>query len=157
VVVQACATGEAEASLLVCVAAQHRHKGGPGVVWLEEDTLGRSLRLSLSHLLLGVPAASIVGGMRFLSVHQLALAACQYRFHTALFQAFLVKVSTPTPHSRERLLAVSPDMAELLAVVTLTAIWQSLISLNILWDFDIIGKVTRTRGIFTVVVPSAGD
>jgi hypothetical protein len=64
-----------------------------------------------------MPAASIDGGMRLLSVHQLALAACWYRFHTALFWAFLLKVTAPTPHTWERLLAVSPDIAELLAVV----------------------------------------
>jgi hypothetical protein len=40
---------------------------------------------------------------------------------------------------------------------TLVAIWQRLVSLNISWDFDVPGKVIMTRGIFTVVVPSAGD
>jgi hypothetical protein len=29
--------------------------------------------------------------------------------------------------------------------------------LNISWDFDVLGKVIRKRGMFTVVVPSAGD
>jgi hypothetical protein len=37
------------------------------------------------------------------------------------------------------------------------AIWRRLISLNISWDFDILGKVIRKRGMVTVVVPSAGD
>jgi hypothetical protein len=57
--------------------------------------------------------------MRFLSVHQLAVATCLYRCSIALFRAFLVQVTDPTPHTTRRFLAVSPDMAELLAVVTL--------------------------------------
>jgi hypothetical protein len=40
---------------------------------------------------------------------------------------------------------------------TLIAIWQRLVSLNISWDFDVLGEVVRKRGIFTVVVPPAGD
>jgi hypothetical protein len=66
-----------------------------------------------------MPAASIVGGMRFLSIHQLAVAACCYQCCIALFQAFLVQVTTPTSHTTGRLPAVSPDMAELLELVTL--------------------------------------
>jgi hypothetical protein len=63
-------------------------------------------------------------------------------------------MTAPTPHTMERLVAVSSDMAELLAVATLhettlgsvclySTIQQSLISLNILWDFDIIHEVIR--------------
>jgi hypothetical protein len=40
---------------------------------------------------------------------------------------------------------------------TLIAIWQRLISLNISWGSDTLGKVMRKRGRFTVDVPSAGD
>jgi hypothetical protein len=40
---------------------------------------------------------------------------------------------------------------------TLIAVWQRLVSLNISWDFDILGKVIRKRGMFIVVVLSAGD
>jgi hypothetical protein len=57
--------------------------------------------------------------MRFFSVYQLAVVACWHRCHIALFQAFLVKMTAPTPHTTEMLLAVVPDTAELLAVVTL--------------------------------------
>jgi hypothetical protein len=57
--------------------------------------------------------------MKFLSVHQLAVVACRYRCCIALFQAFLAQVTVPTSHTMGRLLAVSPDMAKLLAVVTL--------------------------------------
>jgi hypothetical protein len=39
----------------------------------------------------------------------------------------------------------------------LIATWQRLVSLNISWDFDVLGKVKRKREVFTVVVPSAGD
>jgi hypothetical protein len=57
--------------------------------------------------------------MKFLSVHQLAVAACPYRYWIALFRALLVQVTASTPHTSEMLLAVSPDMAKFLAVVTL--------------------------------------
>jgi hypothetical protein len=39
----------------------------------------------------------------------------------------------------------------------MTAIWQRLVSLNISWHFDVLGKVIRKRGMFIAVVPSAGD
>jgi hypothetical protein len=39
----------------------------------------------------------------------------------------------------------------------LIAIWQRILSLNISWDFDLLGKVLRKRGMFIVVVPSACD
>jgi hypothetical protein len=35
--------------------------------------------------------------------------------------------------------------------------WQRLFSLNISWDFDVLGKVVRKRGLFTLALPSAGD
>jgi hypothetical protein len=40
---------------------------------------------------------------------------------------------------------------------TLIAIWQRLLSLNTSWDSEVLGKVIMKRGMFTVVVPSAGD
>jgi hypothetical protein len=40
---------------------------------------------------------------------------------------------------------------------TLIAILQRLVSLIISWDFDVLGKVTRKRGMFTEVVPPARD
>jgi hypothetical protein len=90
--------------------------------------------------------------MGFFSVHQLAVAACRYRCCVALFRAFLVQVTAPTPRTRGRLLAVTPDMTELLAVVALReiAILLRLVSLNISWDFDVLDKVIRKRGMFTV-------
>jgi hypothetical protein len=35
--------------------------------------------------------------------------------------------------------------------------WQRLVSWNISWDYDVLGKVIRKRGVLTMVVPSAGD
>jgi hypothetical protein len=63
-----------------------------------------------------VPAASIVGRMWPLSIHQLSVAACRYWCCIALFWALLVQV--PTPRVTGMLLAVSPDMAAFLVVVT---------------------------------------
>jgi hypothetical protein len=79
-----CNWGQLRLLLLLCVAAQHRREGlSCGSVAGREHpsrcSLRRSLRLSPSRLFLGVPAASIVGEMRSLSVHQLALAACRIR------------------------------------------------------------------------------
>jgi hypothetical protein len=39
----------------------------------------------------------------------------------------------------------------------LIAVWQRLVSLNISWDFDVLGKIMRKRERFTVDVPSAVD
>jgi hypothetical protein len=115
-------------------------------------------------------AALIVGGMRLPSFHKCTVAACWYQCSIALFRAFLMQVTAPTPHTMGRLFAVIPGMAELLAAVTLpetslgslyacalVEIWQRLFSLKISWDFDILGKVIRKRGMFIVVVSSAGD
>jgi hypothetical protein len=59
-------------------------KDSPGVVWLTVVIFDSLLRLSLSHLVPGVGAASTVGGMRFLSVHHLAVTACRYQCCIAL-------------------------------------------------------------------------
>jgi hypothetical protein len=77
-------------------------------------SLGRCLRLCLLHLVPGVATASIAGGIRLLSVHQIAVAACRYRCCIALFRALLVQVTALTQHT-----AASPDLAEFLAVITL--------------------------------------
>jgi hypothetical protein len=60
--------------------------------------------------------APIVGGTRFLSIRQLAVAACCI----ALTWALPVQVIAPAPHTyKRRVLPVSPDVAKFLAVVTL--------------------------------------
>jgi hypothetical protein len=97
-------------------------KDSPGMVWLGEKTLPLvvlgTLRLSLSHLFPGVAAASIVGGMRFLTVHQLTVAACRYGCCITFFRALLVKVTITATHTTGRLLADRPYMVKFLAVVT---------------------------------------
>jgi hypothetical protein len=64
-----------------------------------------------------------------LADHQLAVAACRCWCCVAFFRLLLVQVTVPIPHTRGRLLAVSPDMTELLAVVTLREISLSFIRL----------------------------
>jgi hypothetical protein len=98
--------------LLLCVAAQLRREGYSwgGVTGTEHTSrciLGCSLPLSLSQLSLGVPTASIVGGMGFLSVHQLAVTACWHRRYITPFRVFLVEVAAPAPRTTDRLLAVT--------------------------------------------------
>jgi hypothetical protein len=69
----------------------------------------------------GVAAASTVGGVKFLSVHQLAVAAHWHQCCTTLFQVLLVQMTALASHSctMGRLLGVSPDMAKFLTAVTL--------------------------------------
>jgi hypothetical protein len=78
----------------------------------------------------------------------------------ALFRAFLVLVTALVPHTKGRLLAVRPNMAEVLAVAILretslgfvrlwlVAIWQRFMSLKILWNSDILVKVIIKRRMF---------
>jgi hypothetical protein len=40
---------------------------------------------------------------------------------------------------------------------TLISTWQRLVSFNISWDSDVLGKVISKSGVFTAVVPSESD
>jgi hypothetical protein len=64
-------------------------------------------------------ATAVVGGMRLFSVAQLAVAACRFGNCVVFLRAFFVQVATSRPQATGRLLAVCPDVAEFLAVVTL--------------------------------------
>jgi hypothetical protein len=106
------------------------------------------------------PSLWIVWGMKFLSVHQLAVAACWYRCSIALFRVLIVQMTALTPHTTGRFFEASGkcntawDQSEPYTPLP----WlQRLLSLNISWDFDDLGKVMRKRGRITVDVPSAGD
>jgi hypothetical protein len=75
----------------------------------------------------------------------------------------------PAPQAEGRLLAVCPDVAELLAVTALRKIILSSTCLypdcdvaeacqsEIAWDFSVLGKVIRKSGRFMVFHPSGGD
>jgi hypothetical protein len=130
-------TDEAAAVAVCCCAAPPRGQSGGGVAGIEHPSRCRP-----------------------------GVAACRYRCCIALFRALLVQVTAPAPHTSGRLRAVSPDMAEFLAVVTLRETSLSLVRLyrdsNMAkaCQFEyILGlcKVMRNRGRFTVDVPSAGD
>ncbi|PNF35561.1 hypothetical protein B7P43_G03721 [Cryptotermes secundus] len=84
-----------------CTAA----KDGPEVVWMEEEN--------------AIPFVVLGTLCNFLSRISSWRAAYLYVCCVALSRALLVQVTAPTPHTTGRLLAVGPDMAELLAVVTL--------------------------------------
>jgi hypothetical protein len=62
-------------------------------------------------------AAVVSGGMSFLSLHQLTVTACWCESSVPLLWAVLVQVSAPTPQTAGRFVAISPDVAEQLAVV----------------------------------------
>jgi hypothetical protein len=95
---------------------------------------GCPLWLPLSQLLLVVAATSVVGGVWLLS-SQLAVTASRFGSYVSFFWAVLVPVTAPTPHTTWRLLAVCPDMAEFLAVVTLRE--ASLGSVGLYFDCNI--------------------
>jgi hypothetical protein len=89
------------------------------------------------------------------------VAAYLHQCSIVPFQAFLVWVSASTTQAMRRLLALSPNMATLLVVVTLretglsSALFysncslQGLISLNILLEINALGKVIRKNGMFS--------
>jgi hypothetical protein len=68
-----------------------------------------------------------------------------------------------------RMLTVGPDMAEMLAILTLPKtslgfvrlspilIWQRLVSLNTSWMSDGLGKFITKMGRFAVVILSSGN
>jgi hypothetical protein len=121
---QACATGGRWGCCYCCVLLRSAAiKDSLGKVVGREQcshcSLGRSLWLSLSYLFHGVAAASVVWGMRSLSIHQLAVAACWCRCCIVHFWALLVQVTASTPQTTGRLLAVRPDIAKFLTVITL--------------------------------------
>jgi hypothetical protein len=66
-----------------------------------------------------VPASPIVGGMRFFSFRQPAVAACWGGKCVPLLGALLVQVSAPALQTARRLFAISSYVAKLLAVVAL--------------------------------------
>jgi hypothetical protein len=63
--------------------------------------------------------APIVGGMGFLSLLQLTVAANWSGGSVLFLWTLYVQVPTATPHAMGRLPTISPDVAKLLAVVTL--------------------------------------
>jgi hypothetical protein len=70
-------------------------------------------------LLLRMPAASIVCWVGFVTLQQLAIAACWGGSSIDLFRALLVQVAAPAPQTARLLFAVCPHVTKLLAVVTL--------------------------------------
>jgi hypothetical protein len=65
-------------------------------------------------------ATPIIGGMSFLSLRQPAVAACWNGSRVSLILALLEQVAASAPQTTRRLPTVCPDVAELLAVMTLS-------------------------------------
>jgi hypothetical protein len=86
--------------------------------------------------------------MWFLSVTQLAVAAWRFRFFIAILRAVFVQVATRTPQATGRLLTVCPDMAEILAVVTLRQTSLRFISLYLVRDMAEACKFKDLLGYF---------
>jgi hypothetical protein len=116
-----------------------------------------------------VAATTVVGGVWFLSVPQLAIAACRLRCCIPHFWALLVEVTALTPQTTGRLFSL--DMAEFLAVVTLRETSLGFVRLYLdsnvakasIWkiscDLGVLGKVIRNvgGGGVTLVGPSVDD
>jgi hypothetical protein len=75
-------------------------------------------------------AAAVIGWMSFLSLHQLAVTSCWCGSSISFLCAVLVQVSTTAPKTVDRLFAISPDVAKLLAVVALGKSIMGSISLH---------------------------
>jgi hypothetical protein len=90
-----------------------------GVAMFEENTLRVVVLGVLCDFLFHISATPIIGGMGFLSFHQLTAAACWCGRCISFFRTLLVEVTTPTLQTTGRLLAVCPNVAEFLAVPAL--------------------------------------
>jgi hypothetical protein len=107
-----------------------------GVVWRKYPSgcgFGCSLRLPVTHFILCVAAAPIVGRMVVFSVSQLAVAAFWGWGSIPFLGAILVEVTAPTPQTARRLSAVRPDVAKPLAVVALREASLSVVCLYLNW------------------------
>jgi hypothetical protein len=80
---------------------------------------GCSLRFLPLQFFPRLSAAPIIGGMWFLALRKLAVTASWSGGSVLLLRTFLVQVAAPAPRISGRLFAVGPNVAELLAVVTL--------------------------------------
>jgi hypothetical protein len=113
---------EATAAVRFCFTALTQRRELGSIIGRENYSLcsfGFSLRFPLTHFVLRVAVAPITVRTMFLSVHQLAAAACWCRRFLAFYRAILVQVTIPTPQAIGKLSAVNPAMAEHLALVTL--------------------------------------
>jgi hypothetical protein len=116
-----------------------------------------------------VSAALIFGGMWFLSLLQLTVAASWSGGPFSFLSRHSLCRCPPAPHVTGRLLTIRPDVAKLLGVVTLRKITLCPVSLNpdgnvanalqleISWDFAMRGRVIRKRGRCLVILSSEGD
>jgi hypothetical protein len=107
--------------------------------------------------------------MRFLFLRQPEVAACWSGSRVSLLWALLVQVATTVPHTARRLSTVSPDVAKLLAVMTLSKASLSPIRLHpdgnvakarqmkYCLRFRRPGQVTRNRDCFLVGAISSED
>jgi hypothetical protein len=88
--------------LLCCATSKRRREGDAwsSKVWGEHPShcsLGCPLWFPLLQPLLGVSAASIIGGMGLLSLRQLAVTACWCGSSIFFYWALLVQVAAPAP------------------------------------------------------------
>jgi hypothetical protein len=116
-------------------------KETPGVVGFEENTLPV------------MSAAAVMGGMSFLSLRQLAVIACSCASSVSLLWAVLVQVSAPAPQTAGRLFAVSPDVAQLLAVV---AFGKSILDFIILHPDGNVAEAWQTESFLVLCRPRQG-
>jgi hypothetical protein len=110
--------------LLLSCPSERRLEGHPrsGEVGREDPSRcspGYPLRLTFLRILLRVSATPVIGGMGVFSIRQPTVAACWDGRCIPFLGALLVQVTAPEPQAAGRLLAVCPEVAELLAVMAL--------------------------------------
>jgi hypothetical protein len=98
-------------------------------------------------------AATVIGGMGFLSLRQLAVTACWCGSSIFLLWAVLVQVSAPAPQTAGRLLAISPDEAKLLAGV---ALGKSILGSVSLHPDSIVAEAWQTENFLGLCHPQQG-
>jgi hypothetical protein len=112
-------------------------------------------------------AASVTGGLCSFHLRQMAVAACRLWKKFPFAGQFFVQVAALLPQAAGRFLRFPQTFPNLwqfehsLGIFfdsyscALIEAWQRLGSLKISWEFAVLGKVTRNKGKFVLVVPSA--
>jgi hypothetical protein len=93
-------------------------------------------------------SAAVVGGMRFLSFSQLAVAARRCRRCILFLWTVSMQVATPTPQTAGRLFAVGPDAAKFLAVVALRKGVLRFVGLYLDGNVAEVGQFKQILGLF---------
>jgi hypothetical protein len=121
--------------LFLCLASERRRdeyalSGEVGKEHSSRCSSVCSLQLPFLHFLLHLFAALIIGGVKFFTFRHPIVSARWGGTFIPFLEALLVQVTATAPQSAGKLLAVCPDVAELLAVMSLSKTILSSICLH---------------------------